>query len=386
MTDTAYKIVYCTPALYSAGGMERVVSAKASYFADHFGYDVTVIVTEGRGCDSFFPLSDKVRVVNLGLDFEQIWELPFWRKVLLYLRKQRQYKRLLRKWLTDLHPDITITTLRREINFISDIRDGSLKVGEMHLSRANFRSPGSVSPSWPAWLFFRWWQRDLVRRLRRLDQFVVLTDTSLNEWPELQHVVAIPDPLTWQPQRTAELSAKCVLTIGRYADEKGYDLLFQAWHIVQQRFPDWELCVYATGSPERYQQLAIRLGLLRCRLMGSISDVESQYLSSSVFVLPSRFEGFGLVCVEAMACGLPVVAYDCENGPRSIIADGADGYLVPAFDVALFADRLMTLMADPSLRRRMGANGRLKAHQYTIQQVAPQWKCLFDKLMQNHGL
>lgn len=386
MDDSTYKIVYCTPALYSAGGMERVVSVKASYFAEHYGYDVTVIVTEGRGRASFFPLSDKVRVVNLQLDFEQLWECPFWKKVLLYLRKQRQYKRLLRQWLTDLRPDMTITTLRREINFINDIGDGSLKVGEMHLSRANFRAPGDGAPRWLMKVFSGWWQHDLLAHLRRLDRFVVLTGMARDEWPELQHVVVIPDPLAWHPRHTADLTARRVLTIGRYADEKGYDLLLEAWRIVEHRFPDWELCICATGSPERYRRLAGNLGIRRCRLMGRVSDVESEYARSSVFVLPSRFEGFGLVCVEAMACGLPVVSFDSDSGPRSIISDGADGFLVPAFDVPLFAERLSLLMGDDALRKRMGENGRQKSRLYSIEQVAPQWKNLFDKLMRKDEL
>ena len=77
MSNHRYKIVYCTPALYSAGGIERVISLKASYFADVFGYDVTVIVTEGKGKQSFFPLSGKVKVVNLDLNFEELWGTSF---------------------------------------------------------------------------------------------------------------------------------------------------------------------------------------------------------------------------------------------------------------------------------------------------------------------
>lgn len=139
MRNDKYKIVYCTPALYSAGGTERVVSVKANYFADVLGYDVTIIVTEGKNGNSFFPLSEKVKVVNLGLNFEELWNITFVKKVLLYLKKQRKYKKLLTKELMSIRPDITITTLRREINFINSIKDGSKKIGEQHLSRTNYR-------------------------------------------------------------------------------------------------------------------------------------------------------------------------------------------------------------------------------------------------------
>ena len=105
-----YKIVYCTPALYSAGGVERVVSFKASYFAEQLGYDVTIIVTEGRGRACFFPLSDKVKVVNFELGFEDLWKAPFLRKIFLYLSKQHKYKKKLSVELMRIQPDITIST------------------------------------------------------------------------------------------------------------------------------------------------------------------------------------------------------------------------------------------------------------------------------------
>ena len=81
MQTRNYKIVYCTPALYSAGGVERVVSVKASYFADVYGYDVTIIITEGQGRESFFPLSSKVNVINLNLGFEELWKASFLKKI-----------------------------------------------------------------------------------------------------------------------------------------------------------------------------------------------------------------------------------------------------------------------------------------------------------------
>jgi glycosyltransferase involved in cell wall biosynthesis len=108
--------------------------------------------------------------------------------------------------------------------------------------------------------------------------------------------------------------------------------------------------------------------------------VKKQYLSSSIFLLPSRFEGFGLVIIESMACGVPVVSFDCENGPRSIITDGEDGYLVSPFDVNAFAEKVMHLMRNEELRKRMGTNAQKSVSQYNIDKVGLQWKQLFDEL------
>ncbi len=119
----------------------------------------------------------------------------------------------------------------------------------------------------------------------------------------------------------------------------------------------------------------------RCHLHSSVVEVEEEYLKSSILVQPSRTEGFGLVLVEAMACGLPVVSFDCENGPRSIISDGDNGFLVSPFDIELFANRIIQLIASHDLRKSMGEKGRKKSQQYRIESVGEQWKLLFDELM-----
>ena len=135
-----YKIVYCTPALYMAGGVERVLTLKANYFADHYGYDITIILTDGKDKPLFYPLSGKVRVVNLNIGFEELWTCSFFKKVFVYLKKQRIYKKRLKQELMHIRPDITVSMLRREINFLTSIKDGSKKIGELHINRAHYRN------------------------------------------------------------------------------------------------------------------------------------------------------------------------------------------------------------------------------------------------------
>jgi glycosyltransferase involved in cell wall biosynthesis len=382
MSDKKYKIVYCTPALYSAGGTERVVSIKANYFAEHLGYDVTIIVTEGNKGNSFFPLSDKVKVINLGIGFEDLWNKPFLNKVFLYQKKQRRYKKLLSKELLRLRPDITITTLRREINFINDIKDGSRKVGELHLSRANYRGVEERETNFFKDIFSKWWKGNVISYFQKLDRFVVLNENAVKEWPELNNVKMIPDPLPLKQMARSNLQSKRIVTIGRYAYEKGYDYLLKIWSIVEKKCPDWQLNVYAMGDPTPYVKLMDDLSIdkKRCHLNSSVVDVEDVYKNSAILVQPSRTEGFGLVLVEAMACGLPVVAFDCENGPRSIITDGEDGFLIPAYDIEKFSERMVLLMNDEPLRRKMGERGQVKSQHYHIGKIAQQWENLFEEL------
>lgn len=388
MLAPKYKIVFCTPAIYSAGGTERVVTIKANYFADVLGYDVTIIVTEGKNGNSFFLLSNKVKIINLGLNFEELWNISFVKKILLYLKKQRKYKRLLAKELMRIHPDITITTLRREINFINSINDGSKKIGEQHLSRTNYRKIDTRFSKYYEKIFFWWWKDRVVSNLIKLDKLIVLTNDAVAEWPELTNIRMIPDPLSLKVNGSSSLTSKRVITIGRYSYEKGYDILLRIWSVVEKKSTDWQLDVFAMGDPTPYVKMMDDLSIdkKRCHLHSSVVDVEEEYLKSSILVQPSRTEGFGLVIVEAMACGLPVISFDCENGPRSIISDGEEGFLIPTFDVDLFSNRLIQLMNDVDLRKTMGEKGRKKSQDYQIEAIGKQWEQLFDELMNNNGV
>lgn len=378
-----YKIVYCTPALYSAGGVERIVSVKASFFADVLGYDVTIIVTEGSGKSFFFPLSEKVKVINLGLNFEELWCVPFYKKVFLYLKKQRRFKKLLSDALTRIKPDFTISVLRREINFINSIKDGSFKIGELHVNRANYRNFKVRDNNLFLRVFSYLWMSRLIKHLRQLDKFVVLTEIAKSDWPELDNIEVIPDPLPYQADAQSPLSAKRIISIGRYVYEKGNDLLLEAWSKVEKQKTDWSLDIYGMGNREPYESQLVKLGIdqQRCHLHGILKDVHHEYLSSSLFVLPSRFEGFGMVLVEAMASGLPVIAFDCENGPRSIISDGINGFLISPFNVDQLSEKILLLMDDIDLRKRIGLNAYNESKKYDLDHMGLQWKRLFDSLI-----
>ena len=164
--------------------------------------------------------------------------------------------------------------------------------------------------------------------------------------------------------------------------KKGYDILLRIWSIVEKKCPEWQLDVYAMGDPTPYVKMMDELSIdkKRCHLNSSVVDVEEEYLNSSILVQPSRTEGFGLVLVEAMACGLPVISFDCENGPRSLITNNENGFLIPLFDVEHFADRILQLINDIDLRMAMGKRGFEKSKSYQIDHIGKQWYNIFEEL------
>lgn len=377
-----YKIVYCTPSLYMAGGVERVLTLKANYFAEVYGYDITIIVTDGEGKDYFFPLSPKVKVINLGINFEEMWHHSFLKRLSLYLPKEKEFKRKLSVELNRIKPDITISLLRREINFLTEIKDSSKKIGEIHINRAHYRnfSPNRTNPF--KILFAHYWMHGLVGKIKRLDRFVVLTEYDRQAWQDIPRVDVIPNPLPFYPEINNNTRRKRVIAVGRYFDEKGFDMLLETWAIVEKKSDDWELDIYGDGNRIYYQILANKLQLdsKRCRLNGSISDVQKEYLSSSLFVCTSRFEGFGMGIIEAMACGLPVVSFDCLWGPRSIISNGEDGILVESGNVEKMADAIISLIHSPQKLIEMGQTAHQNVRRFDMEKVAMLWKRLFDSL------
>ena len=283
-----------------------------------------------------------------------------------------------------LHPDITVSLLRREINFLCDINDGSRKVGEMHINRANYRNFEANDTNILKTFFARLWMKSLVRKLQRLDRFVVLTEEDSHSWQELSNVIVIPDPLSF-PLSTAchsQLTNKRVIAVGRYVYQKGFDLLLKAWAKIEKQYPDWCLDIFGDGDQEPYVALANDLGVDSncCTLHGPTSNIRQQYQDSSLFVFSSRFEGFGMVLVEAMACGLPVVSFACPCGPRDIVKNGEDGLLVENGNVEALASAMVRLMGDESLRRKMSEKAKENVGRFSIEQIAQQWQKMYKEL------
>ena len=382
MPETAkkLKIVYVTPALYMAGGIERVLTLKANYFADNFGYDITIILTEGKDKPLFYPLSDKIKVINLNIGFEELWTCSFAKKIFVYLRKQRLYKKALTNELMHLRPDITISLLRREINFINDIKDGSRKIGELHINRANYRNYDTEHANIIKRIFAKFWSHSLLSHLKKLDTLVVLTEKDREAWVELDNVIVIPDPLSLSPSSVSPLTEKRVISVARYSYEKGIDLLIKAWAIAEKQISDWRLDVFGDGDRTTYEKLIdeLKINKTRCQLHGRTNNVENEYVKSSLFVLSSRFEGFGMVITEAMACGLPVVSFDCPWGPHSIITNYEDGLLVANGDIVALAEGLFSMMSDESLRLSMRNAGLRNVQRFSIVQIAERWKAILE--------
>jgi len=218
---------------------------------------------------------------------------------------------------------------------------------------------------------------------QKFDAFVVLTKGNVKEWNRLKNIKIIPNPTSFYPSASSHLTTKKVISVGKQGYQKGYDRLLKAWKIVCKTIPDWKLEICGKIEPtENLNALTNELKIQHCVFFHPpTKDIEEKYQEASLYVMSSRFEGFGMVLIEAMACGLPCVAFDCPHGPADIITHQEDGILVPNGNEAELAKALVQLMEDDMLRKQMGQQAKVNVRRYLPELVMPQWDALFKKLV-----
>lgn len=377
------KIAYCIPSLYYPSGMERVLTLKANYFVENFGYEIHIILTDGKEKKPYYELHPSITVHQLDINYDEMYGLPFHKRLWGYQFKQRLFRKRLNKCLLNIRPDITISLLRRDINFINKMKDGSIKLGEIHFNKSNYREfNDNRLPVFVQNAIRQYWMRQLIRQLRKLKRFIVLSHEDAAEWTELNNVTVIHNPLPFFPDQQSDVSQKQVIAVGRYMPQKGFDRLIPAWRIVRERHPDWILRIYGDGMRKQLQQQIDSLGISSsCILEYSVPNIIEKYCESSIFVLSSRFEGFGMVIIEAMVCGVPPVSFTCPCGPRDIIHDNEDGLLVENGNIEQLAEKICYLIENTTIRKEMGKKARINSERFKIENIGKEWETLFNQLV-----
>lgn len=376
------KIVYFVGGLLAPNGMGTILSQKINYLAEHTDYDLYMVLTEKAGSPWCYKVHPRVKWINFDINFDELDTMPFHKKIWHYIGKQRRFRCMFSDYLMKIRPDITVSICRREINFITDIQDGSKKIAEIHFARPFYRKfEYSFFPNFLNEWISKKWIGLFVEKLKRLDRFVVLTKEDSFNWPELNNLVVIPNFVRLDTSVKSSSTCKRVIAVGRYSWQKGFDILINSWKIVNASYPDWQLNIYGSGDRALYQKQSDELGLssvVTCN--GPVNNIYEKYSTSSLFVLSSRYEGFGLVLVEAMGVGLPVVSFTCPCGPSDIVEDGETGFLVPFGDVYKLAEKICYLIEHQDVRLAMGEKAIVRSKLFSQEKVMQKWIELFESL------
>lgn len=375
------KIVYCILGTFSPGGMDRVLADKVRWLVRHMHWEIVVVTTDQKGRAPYYRFPENVRHVDLDINYMDDNDKGILRKIIGYLYKRARHRKALASLLEIERPDVTVSLFPSESSFIPALKDGSRKVLELHFNKS-FRLQYARQGLLGMIDRLRTWQDECL--VRRFDRFVVLTEEDKKNWGNVPGIEVIPNYISWSGPYSS-VTAHRVIAVGRLDYQKGFDRLIEAWNIVMAfgRYNDWRLEIFGRGEwHDKLQGMIDTYGLsTSVSLNDPVQDIMSEYLKSSILVMSSNYEGFGMVLVEAMSCGVPAVAFDCPCGPGEIIHDGVDGLIVRNGDISGLASAMMRLMDDVELRKRMSTEARKAADTYSEASVMQRWVTLFDGLM-----
>lgn len=375
------KLIFCHCSLCNPGGMERVLLNKVVWLKAHTDWEIVVVTTDQKGRPTFYPFPKDVRMIDLGINYSDDNAKSPIGKIAGYLRKRRKHRRALTALLQKERADIVVSLYPSESSFIPSIKDGSKKVLELHFNkffRLQYNRKGLLG-----WID-RWRTKQDERLVRKFDKFVVLTQEDRGYWGELHNIEVIPNAAMFLGDAYSDVSYKRIIAVGRLDYQKGFDRLVEAWAWVQQtnKFSDWQLDIFGQGEWQEMLQRMIEERKLgeTAHINRPTSQIGEEYARSSMLVMSSHYEGFPMVMIEAMACGLPVVSFDYKCGPKDIIQDGINGLLVKGGDIEGLANAMMRLMENEEERKAMGRNARRVTETYSEASVMKRWMELFSNV------
>ena len=216
----------------------------------------------------------------------------------------------------------------------------------------------------------------------KLDKVVLLTEKDKSQYSFLKNATVIPNCISFEPEKIKSYAEKKVIAIGRYTEQKGFDLLLDSVNLLKEKIDGWSFELIGDGEQKGLLEEKIKqYGLEKIvKLLPPTSNIQSVYHSASVYVMSSRWEGLPMVLIEAQSCGLPIVSFDCPEGPALVVHDGEDGYLLPANDIQALSEKLLDLMNDETKRTRFGEQAFENAKRFSVEAISEKWKELLGEL------
>ncbi|MBT8778620.1 glycosyltransferase family 4 protein [Akkermansia muciniphila] len=361
------RLLYITNGIAGAGGLERVLSVRTRLLAEKYGDEIHVLTLNEEGREPFYDFFPGIRLHDVRMQGGPAARLTAW-------------ARGIREAVRKVSPDVIAVCDDGFKGFWIPFLVKGFRcpvVYERHVSRL-IQAEGKKFPVLMGVEFAA------MRLLGGMfPRFVVLTPGNRGEWP-MDNVEVIPNPLPFYPDVPSSGQERRVIAVGKISPQKNYGALLRAWKEVHGKFPDWKLDLFGAEKDGGELRKEIRAAGLEGSFLlhPPTREIMREYLASSICAMSSRYEGFGMMLAEAMACGVPCVAFDCPCGPGDIIRHGEDGLLAEAGNVPELASALERLMGDDALRASMAAKARENVKRYAAETVAARWDALFTRVLE----
>lgn len=363
-----------------------MLTSKVNWLVAH-GYDVDILTCQPEVRPSAYGIDPRVSIIPLDIPYAEDFHVPIHKRLCGTLKKMRLHRKRIEAYLQEAKPDIVITTHIAETAFLPKLKDGSIKLLEAHSSAHIYRLEKRAKPwSLRSLLvkFYEWRDR---HNLKQFTRAISLTREDINLRGNAPNAIAVPNPTPFRDIVPSPLNSNILLTIGRLTPEKNFAELINIWSKVAPEYPSWKLRIVGGGMlyntlQEQIQRLKLEDSV---ELYPETRDVVALYQNADIFAMTSRFEGMPMTLLEAKSAGLPIISYACPCGPRDLIQDGIDGFLIPQGNKELFAQKLRCLLSDPERKQAMGRASHQSAQSYQLDAVMAQWTNLFDELLQSRN-
>ena len=370
------KLLYIHPSVAFFGGIERVLVDKLNYFCQKKNYEVYLITYDQGNHPTSFSIDGRVKHFDLGVRFHQRYAYSWPKRFFVYWQLQRMFNNRLREKIKEIAPNMIIANEQTPPSSILYNKGDIPYILESHMGYASivhFRRSN---------LFKRILLKKRYNSFTKADAIVTLTEGDFKLWKSrnAKNIHLIPNFVNLNNTGVySQQTNKSIIFAGRLTEEKGIEALVKIWEKTFQKHPDWYLDVYGEGELS-FLLTSQSEGSNHIRLHRPVSDVFCVLCNSSILVCTSLYESFGLVLAEAMSCALPVVSFNCPFGPKDIIMDGRNGFLVHENKYDEYVEKLCLLIDNRDLRIKMGAYGTDSVQRFRKDDIMPMWEKLFAKM------
>lgn len=365
------KAMFILHSLANFAGVERVMSGKINYLASQ-GHDICLVTYEQCSHPIVYPLEQSVRHVDLDCRFFTLFRYPMYIRVLKFCAMKRLFRERLGNEIAQFQPDVVVfpTNANDFLQEMVTIYPSVPRIVESHGTFNKLIKKTSLKERIVGLIRMKY--------VKKCSLLVTLTNSDAKCWMKhLSNVKVIPNPITTYCVELNAMTKKemRIISVGRLDKLKRFDRLLVAFSLIARKYPTWHLDIFGEGDERVSLELLVKSLKLDClvTIHTPSNHIMDEYMRSQFLVMSSDSEGFGMVLIEAMSCGIPVVSTNCEFGPSEIVDEGITGLLAEC-NARDLANKMDWMMSHDNERREMGRKAHSAMAKYRKEIVMKQWE------------